>query len=339
MKLKKLLAAVFCGYLFFVLSDSAFAQPQKDVLVVIDTALNSDQIDISSSIEYEVCILDWSVCPNGQNFMEGKGSAYLAPRFISSNGFNHGSQMVSAALRTNPNLKIIFVRIVGNSTSGARLNVSPFAVAKALKWVSDNKERFQIGAVAMSQGHHNLSSLTKYCPVEHSVESMVDTLLQKGVPVFVPAGNSRDYERIDWPACIPSTISIGALDLNRQIATYGNMDSKLLDFFEIGELKINDFDGQLRTATGTSVSVQVAAAKWMKLIELNPNVSYEDVMNILVKSCTPISNTKITNRLAFPREIEDPKARIELSIELDQIRNQLNDLRSLIYTLLADSLK
>ena len=147
------------------------------------------------------------------------------------------------------------------------------------------------------------------------------------------------YERIDWPACIPSTISIGALDLNRQIATYGNMDSKLLDFFEIGELKINDSDGQSRTVTGTSVSVQVAAAKWMKLIELNPNVSYEDVMNILVKSCTPISNTKITNRLAFPREIVDPKARIELSIELDQIRNQLNDLRSLIYTLLADSLK
>jgi len=104
-------------------------------------------------------------------------------------------------------------------------------------------------------------------------------------------------------------------------------------------LKINDFDGQLRTATGTSVSVQVAAAKWMKLIELNPNVSYEDVMNILVKSCTLISNAKITNRLAFPREIEDPKARIELSIELDQIRNQLNDLRSLIYTLLADLLK
>jgi hypothetical protein len=339
MKLKRLLAAVLCGYLFFVPSDSASAQPQKDVLVVIDTALNSDQIDISSSIEYEVCILDWSVCPNGQNFMEGKGSAYLSPRFMSSNGFNHGSQMVSAALRTNPNLKIIFIRIVGNSTSGARLNVSPFAVAKALKWVSDNKERFQIGAVAMSKGHRNLSVLTNYCPIESSVESMVDSLLQKGVPVFVPAGNSRDYNRLDWPACMPSTISIGALDSDRQIASYGNLDPKLLDFFEVGVMKITDFDGELRIATGSSVSVQVAAAKWMRITEINPGFTYEQKMDFLIKNCTQVGNTRITGALAFPKEIKDPNLRIELTNELDQIRNQLSELQSLIYTLLAASFK
>ena len=323
----------------FNLPANSFAQLQNESLVIIDTAINSDQADITGNIKYEVCVLDYYLCPNGQKFMEDKGAAYLSPRFMSDNGFNHGSQMVAAALKTNPNLQIVFIRIVANSDSGSRLNVTPLAVARALKWVYDNKERFNIAAVSMSQGHHNLTTRTIYCPTENSLETMADQLLQKGVPLFVPAGNSRDYERLDWPACYPSTISIGALDANRQIASYGNLDSKLLDFFEVGDLKVKDFDGVERSSSGTSISVQVAAAKWMKIIELNPNRTYEERMSILIKSCTPVSNSRITNGLALPPEIEDPEVRIELANELDQIRSQLSELQSLIYVLLAALLK
>ena len=334
-EVKSFFSAVLCFVLLIVPSFPAHAQLQEDTLVVIDTALNSDQVDIAGNIAYEVCILDWSACPNGQSFMEGKGAAYLSPRFMSDNGFNHGSQMVSAALKTNPNLQIIFIRIVGSSSSGARLNVSPYVVAKALKWVSDNKDRFKISAVAMSQGHHNLSSLTKYCPSESTVESMVDLLLQKGVPFFVPAGNSRDYERLDWPACYSSTLAIGALDANRQIAAYGNYDPKLLDFYEVGELKIKDFDGRERTATGTSVSVQVAAAKWMRILELNPNLTFDQRMEFLTKNTAVVTNSRVKNGYAFPPVIDDPEVRIELVNELDELKSQLEDLRVLISTLLS----
>ena len=334
MKLKRTLIFLI-ALSIFNLPVTSYAQLQSESLVVIDTALNSDQSDIAANIKYEVCILDWYACPNGQKFMEGKGSAYIEPRFMANNGFNHGSQMVSAALRTNPNLQIIFIRIVANSNSGSRLSVSQIVVAQALKWVADNKDKFHIGAVAMSQGHHNLSTLTRYCPSDSTVESMIDLLLQSGIPFFVPAGNSNDFERIDWPACYSSTLAIGALGTNRQIASYGNYDAKLLDFFEQGEMKVNDFDGTERTSTGTSVSVQIAAAKWMRILELNSNLTYEQRMDLLVKSCTHVSNSRISNALAFPPEIEDPELRIELTNELDQIRSQLSELQSLIYVLLA----
>jgi hypothetical protein len=144
---------------------------------------------------------------------------------------------------------------------------------------------------------------------------------------------------LDWPACIPSTISIGALTSDRKIASYGNLDPKVLDFFEVGEVKINDFDGQLRTAIGSSVSVQVAAAKWMKIIEMNPIFTYEQKMDFLVNNCTKVSDARITGALAFPKEIEDPRLRIELNNQLDQIRNQLIELQSVIYVLLAALLK
>lgn len=327
--------------LFLVLStvpiNSAHAQLQNESLVVIDSALNADQSKLSGNIIYEVCILDWSACPNGQNFMEGKGSAYLQPRFMGHNGFNHGTQMVSSALRTNPNLQIVFIRIVANSSAGSRLNVSPVSVARALKWVSENKEKFKIGAVAMSQGHHNLSKLTKYCPHDSSVESMIELLLQNGIPFFVPAGNSRDYERIDWPACNPSAISIGALDINRNIASYGNIDRDLLDFFEIGEQKVLDHDGLERIATGTSVSAQIAAAKWMKIIELNPSKSYDQRMSMFVNSSFRVSNKYITNALALPIEIQDPEIKIQLSAELDQIRLDLQVLMELLLMLISAS--
>lgn len=337
-EIKSFISAVLCLALLIVPSFPAYAQLQEETLVVIDTALNSDQADIAGNIAYEVCILDWSVCPNGQSFMEGKGAAYLSPRFMSDNGFNHGSQMVSAALKTNPNLQIIFIRIVGNSSSGTRLNVSPFVVAKALKWVSDNNDRFNIGAVAMSQGHHNLSSLTRYCPTESSVESMVDLLLQKGIPLFVPAGNSRDYERLDWPACVPPTISIGALDSKRLIAAYGNLDSNLIDYFEIGELKVIDFDGTERSAIGTSISVQIAAAKWMKLKGSFPELSTDQLFQKLNQTAIPVSNSKIRDGKAFPINIssfEDEIAIQSKTDELNQLRSELAKLYSIIRQLIS----
>jgi hypothetical protein len=311
--------AALCLVFLIAPSNPASAQLQEESFVVIDTALNSDQADIAGNLKYEVCILDWSVCPNGQSFMEGKGSAYLSPRVMSSNGFNHGSQMVSAALKTNPNLQIIFIRIVGSSISGTRLNVSPLVVAKALKWVSDNKERFQISAVAMSQGHHNLSVLTRYCPTESTFESMVDLLLQKGVPVFVPAGNSRDYERLDWPACYPPTVSIGALDANRQISTYGNTDSNLLDYFETGEVKVSDFDGSERTAIGTSISVQVAAAKWMKLRELFPYLTHAELFEKLDNSTVKVSNSKVQSGKALPAVVANLDTEVKIQSETDEL--------------------
>ena len=42
-------------------------------LVIADTALDSSMSEFSNNIVHELCILDWPTCPNGENFMEGKG--------------------------------------------------------------------------------------------------------------------------------------------------------------------------------------------------------------------------------------------------------------------------
>jgi hypothetical protein len=246
---------------------------QIRTLVIADTALDSSMNEFSENIIQEVCIVDYSVCPNGTNFMEGKGSAYLPKELIQSNGFNHGTQMVSAAVRTNPKLRIVFIRIVSHSSKGLRLTANIDVLKRTLDWVRKNRSTYNIQAIAVSQGHSNLLSLSNYCPQDDSFNSLLNELYAQEIPYFAPTGNRGDRSRVDWPACTSKALAIGALTPERQIASYSNIENAVIDHYEIGTLKVLDASNREVSAQGTSVSVQVAAAKWMKIKELNPNIT------------------------------------------------------------------
>jgi hypothetical protein len=303
-------------------------------LVIADTALDSSMSEFSSNIVLELCILERATCPNGQNFMEGKGSANLPSNYLFSNGFNHGTQMVSASVRTNPNIKIIFIRMVANSAFGARLNSSDYAIAKVLDWVNKNKDQYNIQAVAISQGHHNLSLLTDYCPKSSLVDPLIDKLMNKGIPFLSPAGNSGDKSRIDWPACNSQVISVGALNPDRSVATYGNMDINLIDYFELGSLKVLDANGSERISIGSSVSVQVAAAKWMLLRQKYPDYDFlrtKEVLDAQIDYKTDISGIKIG---AIKKEVLSVISEFQIVETIDEIRGMIENLKNLILGLI-----
>ncbi len=88
--------------------------------------------------------------------MEGTNSAIMPIDQMSKNGFDHGTQMASLAVAANPNVKIVFVRIIGSNPNGTRQVSGEATVINALDWVLRNKDKFNIQAVSMSQGHHNL---------------------------------------------------------------------------------------------------------------------------------------------------------------------------------------
>ncbi|CAB4581813.1 unannotated protein [freshwater metagenome] len=316
---------------------TAHAQIPSQTLVIADSALNLNQSILAQNVVHEVCILEWQTCPNGKSFMEGPGSAALPDNFISKNGFDHGRSMVSASVKTNPGIQIIFIRMVGNSSTGTRLNVSGQTIAMVLKWVSDNQNKFNISAVAMSQGHHVLKSLTKYCPIESTVERLIIGLKETGVPFFVPAGNSRDYERIDWPACIPEAVAIGGLNEDKSIADYSNLDNALIDYFEVGSMNILGESNSEVRFTGTSISVQIAAAKWMLLRGMFPGLSVDELFQRLDQTTTKVSNSKIQAGKVLPTVIRNPDEQISIQSELDkfsELKNELAKLRTIIRDLL-----
>jgi hypothetical protein len=219
--------------------------------------------------------------------MEGPGASHLPLSSITKNGFDHGTQMASAAINANPNMNIVFVRIIGQNINQDRQIANESTIYNALNWVISNKDKFNIQAVSMSQGMGNLPSLTNYCPSTPTTQQSVKTLLSLGVPTFVPVGNSRNYKMIDWPSCLPETFAIGAGSKNG-IELYSNYDPALLDFFSNGNVRVTAPGNVTRNAAGTSISAQIAAAQWIALKQAKPNLTVSQLSELISKTARPI---------------------------------------------------
>ena len=94
---KKIITAILALIITLPATANSVEPTKPYTLAVLDTALDTSLPIFSGKIVHEVCILDWNSCPNGKSFMEGPGAASLPLNIISNNGFDHGTQMVSAA--------------------------------------------------------------------------------------------------------------------------------------------------------------------------------------------------------------------------------------------------
>jgi hypothetical protein len=263
------------------------------VIAILDTALDTSLPIFKDKILYEACVTQWASCPNGSFEMEGQGSSVLKPEWISKNGFSHGTEMASIAVATNPNVKIVFVRIIGANRLGFRQATGEATVYNALDWVIRNKDKFNIQAVSMSQGQTVTSNSVDYCPKTPITEGKIKALASAGIPVFFPTGNSRSYSKIDWPACIPQSIAIGATMPTKTIAVYGNHDPLLTDFFALGTTRAITAGGKEINVAGTSASTVIAATSWATIKSSKPNLTYDQMYELISRTSEPTSNSTI----------------------------------------------
>jgi len=273
--------------------------PQK-TLVIIDTGFDTSLPVIKDAVIYEVCILSWSLCPNGRTFQEGPGSATLPVSGISTGNMSHGTQMASIAMNTNPGQKIVLIRLVAFNARGERLVVYESTVIQVFKWIASKREELNIGAVAMAQGHHPTLAVKNYCPKVKELDKILLDLKVKNVPVFFPAGNSGNKSRIDWPACIPPSMAIGAINTKGEIADYSNYDRYLVDFYVIGTAPALMPGGAETTATGTSVSTLIAASYWLNVANQKPELTAPAIAQLFRDAGRIIFDSK----LRYGREMQ-----------------------------------
>lgn len=264
-------------------------------IAILDTAIDTTVPEFAGKIIYEACITEFGGCAGGAFQAEGAGSASLPTELITKNGFDHGTQMTSTALQANPNVKIVFVKIVGtNPRNGLRQAMSEKSVYNALEWVIANKSKFNIQAVAMSQGHHNLGAKgTDYCPKTPITEEKIVLLKSMNVPVFFPAGNGSDYSRIDWPACIPSSIATGSTFPDNSVAFYSNYDPALIDFYSLGSLKVKTAGNTIVPIAGTSAANIISAVSWATVASAKPSLSYQQIYDLLSTKATIVKSSKV----------------------------------------------
>jgi hypothetical protein len=274
--MKKSIIAIIGLALLLVMVGTSAKGNTKPTIAVIDTGIDATHSLVSGKITQEVCVLDFKLCPNGQDFMEGTGAATLDPVKASKNGFYHGTQIASVITQNNPNVNLVVIRITPMTQAGFRASTSLTAVQRALEWVDKNHQTYNIVAVNMSQTYKSANSCTKHSPIENAISS----LASKNIPSFFPTGNGYNYSRIDFPACFAPSISVGATDpaYGKQMSPslYSN-NSVDTDFFLLGTMITASPNNKKANSVGTSNSSALLAAKWVAVKELNPSLSMSQV--------------------------------------------------------------
>lgn len=262
MKTKVLL---ICAALSLALISTPANAASDKTLVIIDTGINTNLDWAKSAVIEEACFIEYGLCPNGKSSMVGPGAAYLNPALVKDKTMSHGTQMASIAVTVNPNVKIVFVRVVGMSNKGYATTYTTKALALALDWVSANTARLNVGAVSVSLGRVYKEAA---CPIETKLQDQIIGLASVNVPVVTATGNNSNQSKIHYPACIPQAIAVGATDTPytvKQITgtVYPIMlisnSSPELDVYAMGRWTATDINGVKAVSLGTSgATVSVA---------------------------------------------------------------------------------
>ena len=286
------------------MASSAQAEQPKS-LVIIDTAISADQTWAQSILIEEACFIEYGKCPNGQNFMEGKGSASIQGSAVKDVAMHHGTQMASIAYQINPSTKLIMVRIAGLSAKGYTNTYTTKAVVKALNWVKDNSTRLNVGAISLSIGR---SYSQPQCPIENELRSIIQSLDASNIPVIASSGNGYNRTKIDYPACISEVVAIGATDTRYTLRNipgwiYPIMNlsnsSSDLDFYTLGRYMTTDLNGNRSLKLGTSAATAAFASYLVR--EQNKGLT---TTQVLTQIRTSLSNAYRSGTEFYPLHFE-----------------------------------
>jgi hypothetical protein len=264
--MKKVVIVALSAVLAVMAIEPAHAQDQK-VIAIIDSAIDSSKVP---AVIYEACftVSKTMGCPNGLTEMEGKGSAN-SPLWPSTQIGNlgkiyHGYNVAQAALTTNPNTKIVFIRMSGVAKTNGMQAADPkdsTSVARAIKWVSDNAAKYSIDAVSISQSWTTKAALS-LCS-DNSVNMNVSSLTAQNIPVFSATGNDGSSSLVGFPACVNGVIGVGAFDAKANILEKATNRGSDLDVVAPRLINIIRYNGTSVDFTATSAATPIAAALYV----------------------------------------------------------------------------
>jgi hypothetical protein len=254
--MKKVLLATLSAALVFSTMQTSQAQDQK-VLVIIDTAIDSTKVPVL----HEVCFTA-KTCPNGTSFQEGPGAAGVSNWGV--RGIDHGHNITQAAINSAPDVKIIFIRISDLNVfkTSSSMHTAGASMARAIKWVSENSEKYGVDAVSISQSRINFTAGT--CPTDVVFSSAVQTLKAKNILTYAATGNDARTNQVGFPSCVADVVGVGATKPSGGLASYTNSGPGM-DITFIGNSNVKSHKGADITITGTSVAAPMLAAKNVSL--------------------------------------------------------------------------
>jgi hypothetical protein len=212
--------------------------------------------------------------------------------------------MASVALAINPNVKIVSIRVAGLTPRGVPTPYSGKAISWALDYVEANKARLNVGAVSISLGNSYRSTS---CPIVGNLQTQITNLMASGIPVAIAVGNGGST-KIDYPACIPQAIAVGATEDRYAmkevsgwvypIMAISNHNSEV-DYFVNGKYTVSDISDNKKVSFGTSNSTVAFATYLTKRLSAGENLTA-----VLASVNASLVNAYKTTTLFYPKQFD-----------------------------------
>lgn len=189
---------------------------------------------------------------------------------------------------SNNHLKVQFLHIGMNSTSGGSFMTSDTILMRAVNKVLANPD-----CVALSMSWGGGSGYTAFSNGLNQIKTMARG--GKGIPIFASSGNNYQSEFTQFPAAYPSVMAVGAIASNNQRAAFSNYGSKLfaaapgvgvwtVDRTGAAGYKAESYMG----FGGTSAACPAMAAVAGLVLVKNPDLTEPQVRDILKNSCNKV---------------------------------------------------
>ena len=274
----------------------------EKTLVIIDSGINTDLAWAKSAVIDEACFVEFNRCPNGFSQMTGAGASKITPAMTTAGSFSHGTEMASVAVAVDPNVKIVSIRIAGMTAKGVPNPYTAKAISWALDYVEANKARLNVGAVSISLGNSYKST---ECPIVGNLQTQITNLMNSGIPVVIAVGNGGST-KIDYPACIPQAIAVGATEDRYAmkevsgwvypIMAISNHNSEV-DYFVNGKYTTSDLSDKKSVSFGTSNSTVAFATYLTKRLSAGENLTA-----VMASVNASLVNAYKTTTLFYPKQ-------------------------------------
>lgn len=277
-------------------------------VAVLDTGIDTDHPDLQDDLVWEECFLTDSGCPlTGGTTASGPGGA--------EDGHGHGTHVSGIITSSHstyqgiaPDSGIVAIKVLDDTGQGWNSDVMA-----GVDWATSNKDTYGIRAINMSLGGGLYSGT---CDSNEFGYESVSAAKSAGIIIFASSGNDASSTEINAPACLSPVISVGSVydaSVGRQKYTYCTDEtsqtdqivchsnvSSVLDLLAPGAIiDSSAIGGGITSKSGTSMASPHAAAVAAIIMQVEPSLTPDEVLQTLQETGVSLLDTRIG--LNFPR--------------------------------------
>ena len=296
---------------------------QGMTIVVLDSGVDKTHPALSNKVETaEACFSTHdpvagyeSLCPGNadSSTAENSGKDCDKAELSGVGGCGHGTHIAGIATAVAKDAKILSIQVMSYVTGGecgfgTCLRSQTSDVMDALEHVYANlRNTHSIAAVNISLVSDKSGIYPDTCDGGDGapLKAKIDQLRSVGIPTVIAAGNDGFTDTLGYPACISTSISVGAVGDGSGATPVDTVwqDSNSADYLSLlapGDSITSAIPGVgTESASGTSQAAAHVSGAWAILKQMEPAMSVDDALNRLYTNGTPITDAR--NSLTFRR--------------------------------------